>query len=277
METGSRWKAKRYLVLLCPFLVSACALPLPIQIASWTMDGLSFLITDKSVSDHGISMVMGEDCALYREFTEGQVCRTDGDAATLVAEADDAPLASDVTPDVTAEELASFETAAGLEESAAAQVRVPAAMRRGTEVASVGVDIPFVDDWTSARPEMPVQPAMVSEINSKPIPVKVDALEPADGKSVIRAAEDAVLVGGLYFSLGSFRREVNAKKLAVLCHDLSPAVMPVEYQGKTFFRVVVGPVRVGQKPSVQRKIKAAGFYDTWTFTQTAANIFPHPG
>ena len=87
----------------------------------------------------------------------------------------------------------------------------------------------------------------------------------------------ADLAAGLYFSLGSFRSENNAQKLAALCPDLTPGVMSVEYQGKTFYRVVVGPVRVGHKPSVQRKIKAAGFYDAWTFTRMAANNFPHPG
>ncbi len=229
MQTGSTWKSKRYLVLLCPFFVTACALPLPIQIASWTIDGLSYLMTEKSVSDHGISVVMGEDCALYREFTEGQVCRSDGDAATLVAEADNAPIGNDVA----AQKLALFETAADPAE--ATLVRVPVAPRRGTEVASVGVDIPFVDDWTSVPPKSRVQSAAVSEIKSKPILVKFVALEPTDSKPVVGPVEDANLAAGLYYSLGSFRREVNAQKLATLCPDLTPVVMPIQHQGRTFF------------------------------------------
>jgi hypothetical protein len=100
----------------------------------------------------------------------------------------------------------------------------------------------------------------VAEINSKRIPVKLDAPELADGKSVISAAEDANVATGLYFPIGSFSGEVNAQKLGTLCPDLTPRVMPVEYQGK-FFGIMAGPVRVGQKPSLQRKIKAAEFYD----------------
>jgi len=186
-------------------------------------------------------------------------------------------LVSDGTPDVTAEELASFETAAGPVESSAAQVRVPTATRRGTEVASIGVDIPFVDDWTSGRPKSRVQRAAVSEIKSKPILVKMDAPELTDRESVPGPAEDANMVAGLYYSLGSFRSEGNAHKLTTLCPDLTPAIMPIEHQGRTFFRVVVGPIQVGQKPAIQRKIKAAGFYDAWTFTRIAANELPHPG
>jgi hypothetical protein len=57
------------------FLLSGCALPVPIQAASWAIDGISYLATNKSLMDHGISAVRGQDCATFRIVTDGNVCR----------------------------------------------------------------------------------------------------------------------------------------------------------------------------------------------------------
>ncbi len=54
------------------------------------LDGVSFVVSKKSVFDHGISIVVQQDCALWRGVTEGRVCYPDG-AATVIAETKDAP------------------------------------------------------------------------------------------------------------------------------------------------------------------------------------------
>ena len=41
-------------------------MPLPFQIASWALDGISYIATEKSVTDHGISIIAQKDCALLR-------------------------------------------------------------------------------------------------------------------------------------------------------------------------------------------------------------------
>ena len=69
----------RMLVLLFPLLLGACGLPPAVQIASWIANGFSYLATNKSVSDHGISMVSGRDCALHRGLAGDEVCRETGD------------------------------------------------------------------------------------------------------------------------------------------------------------------------------------------------------
>ena len=68
--------------------VSGCAAA-PVQVALLALDGVSFLVSKKSVADHGISIVMQQDCALWRGLTEGRVCYPDG-AVTLIAETEDA-------------------------------------------------------------------------------------------------------------------------------------------------------------------------------------------
>ncbi len=87
---------RRLLIIVCPLFLGACALPLPLQIASWAVDGISYLMTSKSVTDHGLSVVVGQDCAVYRAVTEGAICREDGDSSgTVLASSKDVPETSD--------------------------------------------------------------------------------------------------------------------------------------------------------------------------------------
>lgn len=99
-------------------LLGGCALPVPIQIASWALDGISYLTTEKSVTDHGLSILAQKDCSVLRGLLDdGEICR-DNDAATLLA--DRGPgngfTATDETKELSAlgevEQLANFETAA---------------------------------------------------------------------------------------------------------------------------------------------------------------------
>jgi len=76
-------------------MISGCAaLPVPIQIASWALDGLSVITTEKSLSDHGLSLVTQQDCALWRGFTDGEICREESigiDVLTASVTGDNAP------------------------------------------------------------------------------------------------------------------------------------------------------------------------------------------
>jgi len=53
-------------------------LPPAVSSASLAADGVSYVTTGKSVSDHGISVATGNDCALMRPvFTGKAMCRID--------------------------------------------------------------------------------------------------------------------------------------------------------------------------------------------------------
>ena len=57
-------------------VISGCAaVPVPLQMASWAADGVSYMLTQKSVLDHGLSAMNGQDCAVLRLATEGTACR----------------------------------------------------------------------------------------------------------------------------------------------------------------------------------------------------------
>jgi hypothetical protein len=75
-------------LILCSVLLTACALPMPVKIASWVADGIAYLTTEKSVTDHGISLVMRKNCALWRGIKGEQICRDEGETAIAVAAVD---------------------------------------------------------------------------------------------------------------------------------------------------------------------------------------------
>lgn len=60
---------------------SGCALPPMVTMASVAADVFSYGETGKSVTDHGISLVMKQDCALLRAF-KGKVCSAHPPAET---------------------------------------------------------------------------------------------------------------------------------------------------------------------------------------------------
>ena len=66
--------------------VGGCALPIGLEIASWTVSGMSYLFTGKSVTDHAISTVAGKDCALHRPVIGDDVCQAN-DAGTILTSA----------------------------------------------------------------------------------------------------------------------------------------------------------------------------------------------
>jgi hypothetical protein len=73
------------------FFVSACALPPVIAFASYAATGLSYLTSGKAPSDHVLSAVAEQDCALFRVVMGENICRGQGDQpvdGTVIASAD---------------------------------------------------------------------------------------------------------------------------------------------------------------------------------------------
>jgi hypothetical protein len=66
-----------------------CAIPPALTIASFAINAASYAATGKSVSDHGLSALAGEDCALWRALADREICRDKeaGPAAPAVADA----------------------------------------------------------------------------------------------------------------------------------------------------------------------------------------------
>ncbi len=68
-----RWLSLAALTTVISGVLSGCAVPPAITIASLVADVASYASTGKTVTDHGISLVVGQDCALLRGL-EGEIC-----------------------------------------------------------------------------------------------------------------------------------------------------------------------------------------------------------
>lgn len=67
------WSLFSLLFLL--LLAAGCAVPPAVTIASFAADGVSYVATGKSVTDHGLSAATAEDCALLRPVLDDKpVC-----------------------------------------------------------------------------------------------------------------------------------------------------------------------------------------------------------
>lgn len=53
-------------------LLTGCGLPPAVTVASYVADGVSYLTTGKTVTDHGISAATGQDCAVIGHLIEGK-------------------------------------------------------------------------------------------------------------------------------------------------------------------------------------------------------------
>jgi hypothetical protein len=57
--------------------MSGCGLPPAVAIGSYAADGVSYLATGKTVTDHGLSAAMDQDCAVIGHLVAGKpVCAT---------------------------------------------------------------------------------------------------------------------------------------------------------------------------------------------------------
>ena len=54
--------------------INECDLPAGMQATSWAITELSCLATQKALTDHGISMVVGRDCAVTKMVIDGIFC-----------------------------------------------------------------------------------------------------------------------------------------------------------------------------------------------------------
>lgn len=63
------------LIALSLFVSGCAAVPVPLKIASWAADGISYMFTQKSVLDHGLSAMNGKDCAVMRLATGKKACQ----------------------------------------------------------------------------------------------------------------------------------------------------------------------------------------------------------
>ena len=79
MAHGRRFRFVPAVAVCGVFLISGCALPLAIAIASYAATGISYLTSRKGPSDYALSAMVDMDCAMFRVVMGEDICRAQGD------------------------------------------------------------------------------------------------------------------------------------------------------------------------------------------------------
>ena len=74
--------------LLLALFLTGCGLPPAVSVVSSLVDVVSYVATGKSPTDHAISAVAHEDCALLRVVQDKAICDPDGEVLFELVAAD---------------------------------------------------------------------------------------------------------------------------------------------------------------------------------------------
>lgn len=262
--------------LLVPIMASlflaACAAPLPIKIASWAFDGISYLSTGKSITDHGLSLVAQKDCALWRPVKGEKICSDIVDPdEVLVADVSGKIGSVRNTPAVEAilidEEdasapkgdpsLVAAEFGEDIQASAPTEIE-GLKKREGEDINGLGSIATAVQAVTLPYSVTGDGRAMIIKVSLKDIIVDEPKKIPAP------VVPSATLNGGFYYVIGSFRRDINARERVAEQSVFAPRiVVKLRDDGGRQYRVVVGPVPVERRQALRRQIVDAGIPDVW--------------
>lgn len=202
-------------------LLGGCALPIPIQVASWALDGIILLTTEKTVADHGISLVLQEDCVLWRGVSGDQICVEERDGVAV-----------------------------GL-----AQAPVDGRASRPDEVVVLAEALP------APAAALVSHPAPTEEAGPIQAPVPPTVTTPA---ATVSKESESAPEQGVYFVLGSFFDERPAAETANRHGDLLAGVIETAgNDGRSIFRVVVGPFEEDDEDAVRRTMDHSGVQHAW--------------
>ncbi len=213
-----------------PMLLGGCLLPMPVTIAMWSASGISYLTTQKSLTDHGISAIAGQDCALHRIITDGEVCSEE------VAENDE-----DVRPSLFAFDNGPKQELEDAMELASAPEAQP--------VAAVSAE--------------PLPDLTVAAVSAESLPAPA-AVEIAEAPAPMAAApENDAAKPGYYYVIGSFKTMDRAGRLLESSASLDSRVIQAKVGETTYHRVVVGPFPSEGSANAKNAVTSAGYKDAW--------------
>jgi len=245
------------LACLSFLLLQGCFLPLPVRVASWALDGISYVATQKSLTDHGLTLVAKRDCAVLRMLKGQSVCMDEVEETIAIAAAGAATTADQ---DETAA-LASFETAAGGAETAIPAIadvpaRKVAAGRAKTTDSLAGL--------LSVTP--PPRKPMLAKAAARSVPASLTV-----GELSGFAALGDQAGPGLYYVIGSFAQRANADDMAHQYAGFRPRIATARLDGRQLYRVTVGPFRHDALDDARRVLAQAGLFDAWAVRMDPAS------
>lgn len=280
-RVAAMWKF--FVPIVAPLFLAACAAPLPFKIASWALDGISYLSTGKSVTDHGLSLVAQKDCALWRPVKGEKICNDPIDSGgVVVADASGTfgpgPLAS-VVEAVDIDERR--ESAAGPlpydalaskgRSSSIGDDIAPAELNMGEEedINELGLIAPAAQAGMLPYSTTLDGSSMIIKVSLKDILIDESKIVDEPKKNPVPVVPSARLNGGFYYVIGSFRWDSNAYDLVAKQTVFAPQIVVKEQDdGRRRYRVVIGPVPVDRRQALRRQIIDVGILDVWALRIT---------
>lgn len=262
--------------LLLPMFLAGCALPPAVTVASLVADGISFATTGKSTTDHAISAVVHEDCALLRALESRDICDPDGEVLVALVAGDpinenwqfdpetpggDADIQSRWEPldaqQAAAEPVSEPAPQIGATQPAtlAATALTPGLIGQGADLASLG-DTPIQAPSTALKPS-PRGLFAAAKPRVRPVVTELPAaLQRAEltGPPVTRVIDGQGQRVSTYAVVGSFRDGANARRLADSL-DNGAVVQQIVIDGARTHRVLL------DRPIEQAR--RDGFPDAW--------------
>jgi hypothetical protein len=252
--------------------LAGCALPPAVTVASLVLDGASYVATGKSTTDHAISALADEDCALLRVADGKEICDPDGEVLFALVADDPAnenwyldPEAGVTDSDAVTRWGSASELEATVEPEAQQPPEVsvrPKATKSLVETASA---MPPLTPGPVGQGKNLTPLATAISIAAKPSPRGLFAAarpvsKPAEPSLPIQTVsrfsqltlEDGQVV--TYAVIASFQNVENARRMAA-GRDDGVLIQEIEVKGDTTYRILV------DQPLEQARID--GFSDAW--------------
>ena len=250
---------RNILAMFACFGLTGCVLPPVISYASMALDGVSYVATGKSVSDHALSAAVKKDCAVWRVVSEQDVEAVCQEYATDDAEDG---------------------FAVALEASAGAAA--PPTERRATQQTQ-----PTEIVLAAA---MPAEPPVKWDITATPEPLdRLLGIDPAKLPADPDAGRDSGVLPAathgapaaanrkaIYLVVGSFRTIDRAERVAAQVPGITAAIAPTLVGDDRYYRVVVGPYELGETGDAQSRLAAAGIGNTWAASLCTGDLGAPP-
>ncbi len=233
-------------VVAAGLLAGGCILS-AYQVASWTISGVSYVFSGKGLGDHALSFATSKDCATLRVFQSKQICvdyGTDFENGWIAL---------------------------------ASSWKVPDILRQTADT---------VDTADSDRAGIPaVQSAFGGDTAGGELPLLASAgftpaldfggLIPSGGERIFVAT---AMLGrpAIYLVLGSFRNRANADALRTRHAARNSLVVKLRADGRTTFRVLVGPIAATFLTRARTDIAKAGIKNAWAVRLCGGGLTPPP-
>lgn len=212
-------------------VLSGCgglAIPPGLTIASYAVDGASYLGSGKSMTDHMLSDWTGRDCATWRIIKSRPICHDFTPEEIARRKKNKEEIRHDIGHAYIATNLDGIDLNNGTLAVAGSKPGVAARTQPAGRKAIIdGHEAPKPK---AVRKPVILQPALAT-VARKELPA-----EPRRARKT-----QPTMAGDRYLVFGSFRRREEAVRFAGRHAVMKPAVMAVKVRGKRYYRVVVRP------------------------------------